>query len=191
LKKKSLLNGRKKGLKNFSPSLNSQTGGTMSNSKIGVGLACFIRKQGKILTGIRAKEKILAIPGGHLEFGESFEQGGLREIGEECGTKMSVRYRRFKKPDGAIWTSNNYMRNWNKHYITIWIVYDWVSGEPENLEPDKCMGWEWKGLDEIVSSMPPSLLQSYWSGAEIEDEQYQWMPLDMLFLMKQHIFGEA
>jgi 8-oxo-dGTP diphosphatase len=159
------------------------------SSNIGVGLACFIRKQGKILTGIRVKESILAIPGGHLDFGESFEQGGLREIREECGDKMVVRYRRFKKPDGALWVSNNFMPNWNKHYITAWTVFDWVSGEPENAEPDKCKGWEWKSLDDIVAAMPESLVQAYWSGAEIEDEQYQWMPLDMLYLMRAHVFG--
>lgn len=158
-------------------------------SSIGVGLACLIRKQNKILTGVRVKENILAIPGGHLDFGESFEQGGLREIREECGDKMVVRYRRFKKPDGALWVSNNFMPNWNKHYITAWIVFDWVSGEPENAEPHKCKGWEWKNLDEIVASMPPDLVQAYWSGAEIEVEQYQWMPLDMLYLMRQHVFG--
>ena len=77
-------------------------------SNIGVGLACFIRKQGKVLTGIRIKEGILSIPGGHLEFGESFEQGGLREIKEECGESMVVRYRRFKKPDGALLKNSNH-----------------------------------------------------------------------------------
>jgi hypothetical protein len=81
------------------------------------------------------------------------------------------------------------MPNWNKHYITAWLIYDWVSGEPENTEPDKCVGWEWKNLEEIVSTMPTDLVQRYWSGEEIEDEQYQWMPLEMLYLMKRNIFG--
>ena len=30
-----------------------------------------------------------------------------------------------------------------KHFLTTFVIADSPSGEPQNLEPDKCDGWEW------------------------------------------------
>jgi ADP-ribose pyrophosphatase YjhB (NUDIX family) len=109
---------------------------------IRVGVACFISKLTdpwsvrKVLFGRRIKEDIVAVPGGCLEFGETYEQAARREIAEECGPDLKVNYK------SELWVSNNIFPAWNKHSITIWLAFEWISGEPINAEPEKCAGWE-------------------------------------------------
>jgi 8-oxo-dGTP diphosphatase len=38
----------------------------------------------------------------------------------------------------------------NKHYVTLFVIADHVSGEPQIKEPQKCERWEW-------SKWPPAL----------------------------------
>ena len=74
-------------------------------------------------------------PGGHLEFGESWEECARREVMEEAGIR--IRNIRFGT------ATNDIFEKEGKHYITIFMLADWESGEPAVLEPDKCGGWEW------------------------------------------------
>jgi ADP-ribose pyrophosphatase YjhB (NUDIX family) len=54
-----------------------------------------------------------ALPGGHLEFGESFETCAEREVLEETGLKISdVRF---------LTAVNSVMGDENKHYVTIFM----------------------------------------------------------------------
>ena len=53
-----------------------------------VGLAVIIKKEGKVLLGKRKNShgnNTWNFPGGHLEFGEDFEDCALREVKEETG----------------------------------------------------------------------------------------------------------
>lgn len=90
--------------------------------KVGVGV--IILKGGKILLGERIASHgagSYAIPGGHMEFGESFEDTARREAQEETGlTDIEVRDLVCVKSD----------RVYDKHFITIGMVADWKSGEP-------------------------------------------------------------
>ena len=52
-----------------------------------------------------------ALPGGHLEFGESFEACAAREVLEETG--LTITNLRF------LTTINNVMKDEGKHYVTI------------------------------------------------------------------------
>lgn len=55
----------------------------------------------------------LALPGGHLEFGESFETCAVREVLEETGlTAQDVRF---------LTATNDVMENEGKHYVTIFM----------------------------------------------------------------------
>jgi 8-oxo-dGTP diphosphatase len=104
-----------------------------------VGLGVIIRKEGKVLLGKRRGnfhgEGDWCTPGGHLEFGESFEECSLREVAEETGIKV-------KNLKFAAITNDVFVKD-NKHYVTIWMVADWEDGEPEVKEPDKCEKWDW------------------------------------------------
>ncbi|CAI7613020.1 uncharacterized protein N7487_001201 [Penicillium crustosum] len=112
--------------------------------KVGVGVFVF-NAAGKFIIGKR-KGSIGAgtwgLPGGHLEFGESFETCAARETLEETGLKIEDM--RF------LTATNSIMKAENKHYITIFIGGVCEEGvDPQVIEPEKCDGWEWISWDEL------------------------------------------
>jgi 8-oxo-dGTP diphosphatase len=79
------------------------------------------------------------LPGGHLEFGESFEAAASRELAEECG---------LQAVDLRTVCSHNtpYERT---HYVQIAVeVLNW-RGEPEIREPDRCSGLRFFPLSHL------------------------------------------
>jgi len=110
--------------------------------KVGVGV--YIIKNGKILLGERIgshQSNTYSAPGGKLEYGESWEQCAKRETKEETGLEIeNVKF---------LGVTNDVMPKDNKHYITIAMIANLKSGEPEVLEPNKCLGWGWYELDNI------------------------------------------
>lgn len=114
---------------------------------IGVGVGILVFKNGKILLGKRksllGKGEYAGL-GGHLEFGESIEECAKREAMEEAGVKLkNIKFlclSSLKKYHG-------------KHYIDIGLKAEWAEGEPKNMEPDKCEGYAWYGLDNLPSPL--------------------------------------
>ena len=105
-----------------------------------VGLGVIIKnKEGKILIGKRISNlaPYFSIPGGKLDDGETFEEGAKREILEETGLKLN----KIK----VISVTNNLetYKKYDLHTVSIVLYCDDFSGIPENLEPEKCEGWEW------------------------------------------------
>lgn len=117
-----------------------------------VGVGVFIRKDGKILMGKRRGAHgadMWAPPGGHLEFGESWEECAKRETLEETGLEISVR--------GLGTVTNDIFASDNKHYITILMVTDYLRGEPQLLEPEKCTEWRWCAWEDLPQPLFPSI----------------------------------
>lgn len=114
----------------------------MPNVRVGVGV--FVFKDGKFLIQKRKGshgEGSWSLPGGHLEFGESFEETARREVLEEAGVEIkNVRF-------GAV--TNDHFVEENKHYVTIWMLSDWASGEVKNMEPEKCTAQIWSTFDDL------------------------------------------
>ncbi len=113
----------------------------MNFPKVGVGVLIF--KDGKILLGKRKNAHgggEYAPPGGGLEHLENFFEGARREVKEETG--MEIENPEFI----CVFNMKHYAP---EHYISVGIKVDWKSGEPENLEPAKCEGWNWYGLDNL------------------------------------------
>ncbi|KAE8352831.1 NUDIX hydrolase domain-like protein [Aspergillus coremiiformis] len=115
--------------------------------RIGIG-AFILNNEGKVLLGKRKGSHgagTWALPGGHLEFNESFENCAEREILEETG--LTIREVQF------LTATNDIMVDENKHYVTVF-VRGRISGErvePKLMEPEKCEAWEWVAWDEIVA----------------------------------------
>ena len=85
-------------------------------------------------------------PGGHLEFGESFEECAEREVKEEIGSEITNP--RFFAAINDIYKPDN------KHYVTIFMKCDFPEGqEIHNMEPDKISRWEWFDLDALPENM--------------------------------------
>jgi len=105
-----------------------------------VGMAIILIKDGKVLLGKRKGshgDGDWSFPGGHLEFFEGFKDCLLRELKEETGLIAEF------IDNNPVYVTNDFFKDENKHYITLFMRAKYVSGEPENKEPDKCEGWEW------------------------------------------------
>lgn len=103
---------------------------------------------GCILLGVRKGSDgagTYALPGGHVEFGESWEETARRETREETG--LELQKLRVMTVDNA------FVRNESYHY-TIPFLVGQTSGEPRNLEPDKCEGWHWVQWDKADFPKP-------------------------------------
>lgn len=116
-----------------------------------VGVSALVIKDGQILLGKRKGSHgagTWCIPGGHLEYGETIEEGAARELLEETGLKaLSIRC--------AGWTNNIFEEN--KHYISFFAHIDRFEGEIALLEPNKCEGWHWFPLNALPSPLFDSL----------------------------------
>jgi 8-oxo-dGTP diphosphatase len=116
----------------------------MENPNVRVGIAVFVFKDGKFLVQKRQGshgEGSWALPGGHLEFGESFEDTTRREVKEE--SNLNIENVRF----GGV--TNDHFVDDHKHYVTIWMLSDWESGEVRNMEPNKCTAQSWHTFDDL------------------------------------------
>jgi 8-oxo-dGTP diphosphatase len=110
--------------------------------KVGVGVLIF--KNGKALLLKRKGahgEGSWCYPGGHMEFGESFFNTAIREAEEESGLK--VKNPRF------LCITNDIFEIEKKHYITIFVVADYVSGEAKIMEKDRCTDIGWFEFDKL------------------------------------------
>lgn len=115
----------------------------MNHPRIGVGV--FVRKDGKFLIGkrkgdIKHGNGDWHLAGGHLEFGETLEECAKREAFEETG--VSITNVKFLSITNDIFSDT-------KHYVTLFMVADYESGEVTACEPDKCEGWEWVTWEDI------------------------------------------
>lgn len=117
-----------------------------------------------------------ALAGGHLEFGESFEECAAREVLEETG--LEIEHIRFLTAVGGVINfETNGKEGVNgeakegareadarKHYVTVFMTaivkgYDQDNEMPEvkNLEPDKCAGWEWVSWEDLTRWASPQI----------------------------------
>ncbi|KAI1609656.1 ADP-ribose pyrophosphatase [Exophiala viscosa] len=99
-----------------------------------------------------------ALPGGHLEFGETFEECAAREVLEETGLK--IHQIEFLTATNDVMPGEG--KAGEKHYVTVFMTARVIGYEdlkhlpkavaddilkimPEAkvMEPDKCAGWEW------------------------------------------------
>lgn len=118
--------------------------------KVGVGFGVMILKDNKVLLGKRHEDPEKAssllngagtwtMPGGKLEFGETFEEGAKRETMEETGITL--------KNVDVICVNNDMVET--AHFITIGLFSDAFEGKPQVLEPDEITEWHWFDLNQL------------------------------------------
>lgn len=109
--------------------------------KVGVGV--IIIKDNQVLLGKRINahgEGSWCTPGGHLEFNESIEDCARREVMEETGIHIKdIKMGPF---------TNDIFKEEDTHYITLFVISKYDSGEVKVMEPDKCEKWEWFDWDD-------------------------------------------
>jgi len=101
-----------------------------------VGTTVIVLKDDKVLLGKRKgshAEGTWNFPGGHLEFGENVEECAKREVKEEAGIEI-------KNIKAGPYTNDIFDQE--KHYITLFLISEYDSGEVRVMEPDKCDEWD-------------------------------------------------
>ena len=103
-----------------------------------VGVGAIVMRDGRVLLGRRIGSHgagTWALPGGHLEFGESAAACAAREVREETGLEID-------DITPAPYTSDVFASE-GKHYVTLFVVARSEAGDPVTCEPEKCAGWQW------------------------------------------------
>lgn len=161
------------------------------DSRVGVGVAVFVlsKKNKNFIIGKRKGSHgagTWALPGGHLDYGESFETCAEREVHEETGLNVqSVRF---------LTATNDVMEKDSKHYVTIFMVGEVGERDemPRVMEPEKCERWEWVSWDtmkawalaqmaELESGHDSGLVTGQLSSAEKEGSHENSMLEERLF----------
>jgi 8-oxo-dGTP diphosphatase len=109
-----------------------------------VGVGVFVKRNEKILVGKRKGSHgagTWALPGGHLEPGESFETCCKREVLEETGLIIN-------NITPVVFT-NDVFHQEGFHYITLFFKGEYESGEAIVAEPRQCEEWRWVSLEHI------------------------------------------
>ena len=120
----------------------------MDRPKVGIGI--LVVRDGKILIGERISSHgsgTFQIPGGHLEFGETFEETAKREVEEETGLKNIA-------VQGVISVNNDiaYIEE-GKHFVSVGVLAISNTGEPYDAEPLKSKNWKWYDPNNIPENM--------------------------------------
>ena len=118
----------------------------MESPKVGVGV--IVIKDNKVLFQKRLGshgEGTWSFPGGHLEFNESLEECAKRETLEEFG--ITIKNLRFAT------ITNDLFQKEGKHYLTVYMLADYDSGEIKIREPDKTEQWKLISWDELPSPL--------------------------------------
>lgn len=122
--------------------------------KVGAGFGVMLVRKETVLLGRRHTdvekadselhgEGTWTMPGGKLEFGESFEAGAKREVSEETGLELN----KLK----IICVNND--KNEYAHFVTVGVLSDQFSGEPRVMEPNEIVEWHWFDLNELPTPL--------------------------------------
>ena len=134
-----------------------------------VGMGILVLRGQQVLLGKRRGSHgagYYAAPGGHLEYGESFETAIRREVREETGLEitnlrlLSVGNYLFTRTDGE------------RHYVDVDFVCEAPQGEAELCEPDKCEGWAWYRLEALPQPLfivTKRMIEAWQAGVILND----------------------
>ena len=136
-------------------------------SRAGVGVM-ILNKNKQVLLGKRhvdpekadselEGEGTWTMPGGKLDFGESFEECAKREVFEE--TEITI-----DTPE-VICVNND--KTENAHFVTVGLLVKDCSQEPKVMEPDEITEWKWFDLNDLPSPMyfpSAEMIENYTQG---------------------------
>jgi 8-oxo-dGTP diphosphatase len=123
--------------------------------RVGVGFGVMVlNSEGRILLGKRHDDPEKAdselhgegtwtMPGGKIEFGETFEEAATREVEEETSIVIDG------QDLSLISLENDAVAD--AQFVTIGFFCDKFTGEAKVMEPDEITEWKWFELDSLPS----------------------------------------
>lgn len=132
-----------------------------------IGVGVFVLNKNRILLGRRGPASksgagLFALPGGMADEGENIEETATREVYEETGLKITVDQNLSTMHGGILGVSYP-----SYNHLTFWIQSQYLGGEPEAREPEKCARWDWYSLEQI-GDIPGVMSKDH--------PQYYWIP---------------
>lgn len=116
----------------------------MQRPNVGIGIIIQNAK-GEILVGKRigSHSPFYSIPGGHLEMGDTFEEGIKKEVLEETGLVIE---------NPVVIAVTNNLRTFDAtgiHHVSVNMFTDKFEGTPKVMEREKCEKWFWVNPKEL------------------------------------------
>lgn len=103
-----------------------------------------------------------SVPGGWLDRWEaSVKDSAIRELREEVGDELET------SDPFLVAVTNDVFSQEDIHCVTLWYVCDWVSGEPQLMEPDKASEIGWFAADQLPTPLFLPL-ENYLEGRVVE-----------------------
>lgn len=139
----------------------------MINTTVKIGCEIFLKKDDAILLGKRKNcygEGTWALPGGHLEYGESLVECAQRELKEELGI-VGLEFKLIAITDNI---------DERGHYVHASFLVEKFYGEIQNIEPDLCHEWQFfKNLNfpENIFKPHKRILKTYFNNALYLDKE--------------------
>ena len=122
---------------------------------IGAGCGVMVfNNRNQLLLGLRNSDEALAdselheegtwtLPGGQIEYGETFEEAGAREAKEETGIDVK---------NLEVFCVQTDM-NEHAHFVSVGMIARSFEGTPEVMEPDVIIEWDWFDLDKLPQNI--------------------------------------
>lgn len=120
--------------------------------KVGVGVL-IQNALGHILLGLRTGSHAAGewgAPGGKLEFGDTI----LRTAEKETFQETSLRVAAIRII--CVCEEMRYIPSDGTHFVDIGVLAHYNGGEPQIMEPEKCLEWRWFSIKDL----PPNLMES-------------------------------
>ena len=128
----------------------------IEKNTIGAGCGVMVfNDKNQLLLGLRNDDEDLAdselheegtwtMPGGNIEYGETFEEAGVREAKEETGIIIN--------PNDLEVICVQVDKNEHAHYISVGMIAKKFSGTPKVMEQD-IIDWKWFDLDNLPKNI--------------------------------------
>lgn len=114
-----------------------------------VGVGVIVLRERQLLLGLRCGAHgagTWALPGGHLEFGESVHDCAARELREETGLVIA-----HSSPGPYV---SDLFADAGRHYVTLFVVAQVDPGaQARVMEPGKCAAWAWHAWSALPSPL--------------------------------------
>lgn len=117
--------------------------------RVHVGVAAIVRRGRDLLLLQRGSREphadgygTWALPGGWLEFRETAFDAARREVEEETGLVV--------RPVALDGVDDGPSMAADRHVVTVFVLCDYLGGEPVNAEPEKALAVRWTPEEHLV-----------------------------------------